>query len=66
MTKYLAFFFLGLTIVAGGCASSNQAHSPATDSNSSASAQPDAQPTTSQDREDRIKQGDAVRKAMGY
>jgi hypothetical protein len=66
MTKYLAFLILGLVITAAGCAASTQSQSPATDANSTASAQPAAQPTSSQDREDRIKESDAVRKAMGY
>jgi hypothetical protein len=65
MAKYRAFLMLGFVLTVAGCASSpSQNATP--DVNAAASAQAAATPTTSQDREDRIKESDAVRKAMGY
>jgi hypothetical protein len=65
MVKYLAFLMLGFVLTVAGCASSSSQNA-APDANGAASAQAAATPTTSQDREDRIKESDAVRKAMGY
>lgn len=67
MKKYLAFLMLGLMLSIGGCAQTQSQTKPGDKSaNAATTAQPDAAPTTSQDREDRIKESDAVRKAMGY
>jgi hypothetical protein len=66
MRKYLIFLVSGLILAVAGCASM-PAQSTAPDSTASAAvAQPAAQPTTSQNREDRIKESDAVRRSMGY
>ena len=67
MKKYLAFLMLGLAVAIGGCAQTQSQTKPGDATAASATtAQPAAQATTSQDREDRIKESDAVRRSMGY
>ena len=66
MGNFMKICLLSLLMIAiAGCAST-QAQSPAPATNSTAAVQPAAQPTASQDREDRIKQSDAIRRSMGY
>ena len=66
MKKYLAFLVLGVTLTSTGCGQTQSQTMPNDTTATAATAQPAAQPTTSQDREDRIKESDAVRRSMGY
>ena len=66
MRKSLAFLALGLWILPTGCGTTSSQNPPSDATSTAAAAQPASAPSTSQDREDRIKEGDAVRRSMGY
>jgi len=64
MKTYFALILLALCVAVGGCAADT--HSTPADSTASAAAQPAAQPSSTQDRDARIKESNDVRRSMGY